>query len=534
MRRRFAILLVLALAAAATTSSSWAQPIPGQPTAPAPTPTAPAPDPGPPPAPSTLPDPGTPAAPAMPAVEPARAGDEPVVLIDLVDAPKEIYIGQPFFVELTVTMRPGVQVNLPAKIDPGPRFTLEGEPVEGTTVTFDSGNLMRKYRLRLVSWTTDRLLNRRADRVRDRLLRHEQDLAEQKTKLTEAKLANQDTRALEERITQYQARVDADSQELAAIEAEVELKPIPVTFRRADGSLGVVPSHEPGRGPRILISSRLANEPDPKLKEPASEENVKAGGPFWEPWDLYEENTTLKNVLLGVLIGLAVMALLVPLLLWLRKKWRRAPPPAPPRPAHLIAFERLEALRARGIPAETGESQLFAFELSEILREYFGNRYHFYSLEMTTTELLARLTEVAPAGVGAAELEDFFEFLDLIKFAKAPLEPAEAGARLETGVDFVRRTLLVQLEPTKGAEEAEDAEKPEGAEKTGATDPAAAPSEEMPPRDPWEPPGAESLDEQHRRLLLASTRDKAGSGKDPAGVKTDSGEVQPGGDHETP
>ncbi len=567
MRRRFPILLVLALAAAVT-SSAWAQPAPGQPSAaasvppaaasPAPSrplrfglpPPGPLPSPAPSPTPAPLPDPGTPAppaplaplAPSAPsAVEPARAGDEPVVLIDLVDAPKEIYIGQPFFVELTVTTRPGVHVNLPAKIDPGPRFTLEGEPVEGTTVTFDSGNLMRKYRLKLVSWTTDRLLNRRADRVRDRLQRHEQDLAEQKTKLTEARLANQDTRALEERITQYQARVDADAAELAEIEAEVELKPIPVTFRRADGSLGVVPSHEPGRGPRILISSRLANEPDPKLKEPASEENVKAGGPFWEPWDLYEENTTLKNVLLGVLIGLLVMALLVPLVLWLRKKWRRAPPPAPPRPAHLIAFERLEALRARGIPAETEENQRFAFELSEILREYFGNRYHFYSLEMTTTELLARLSELAPAGVGPAELEDFFEFLDLVKFAKAPLEPAEAGARLETGVDFVRRTLLVQLGPAVGEEPAGVEEKTGSEKETGADGDGAAPSEARPPRDPWEPPPGESLDEQHRRLLLASTREQVGSGKDPdesgsnpAKGKTDSGEVPPGGNHETP
>ncbi|PKN44293.1 MAG: hypothetical protein CVU59_12020, partial [Deltaproteobacteria bacterium HGW-Deltaproteobacteria-17] len=298
-------------------------------------------------APATLPsvDPAQVGTAEPPPAAPARAGDEPVVLIDLADGPREIYIGQPFHVEITVTSRPGVQINLPSKIDPGPRFTLEGEPTEVATVTFDSGNLMRKYRLRLVSWTTDRLLDRRMERVRTRLQRHEQDLNEQKTRQTEARLANQDTRAIDELIAKYQVRVDADLQELHAIEDEYEVRPVPITYRRPDGSMGVVSSHEPGKGPRILISSRLANEPDPKLKEPASEENVKAGGPFWEPYSLYEENTTLKNVLLGVLIGLVVMALLVPLGLWLRKKWRRAPPPTPPRPAHVLAFERLEALR---------------------------------------------------------------------------------------------------------------------------------------------------------------------------------------------
>lgn len=479
MRRRLVFLVFLAVAAA-TVPASWGQPAP----APLPAPVVPA-----------------------PSAEPPRAQpEEPTVLIDLFEAPKEIYIGQPFTVEITVTTRPGVQVNLPAKIDPGPRFTLEGEPSEVITVTFDSGNLMRKFRLRLVSWTTDRLLNRRADRVRDRMLRHEQDLAEQKTKLTEARLANQDTKAIEALIEKYQARVDADSAELAGVEAETELRPIPVTYRRADGTIGVVQSHEPGKGPRILISSRLANEPDPKLKEPASEENEKAGGPFWEPWELYEENTTLKNVLLGVLIGLAVMALLVPLFLWLRRRWRRAPPPAPPRPAHVLAFERLEALRARGIPAETPEAQAFAFELSEILREYFGNRYHFYSLEMTTTELLAQLGQVAPAGLTPTELEDFFEFLDLVKFAKAPLEPAEAGTRLEAGVDFVRKTLVVQLEPLPEDPAIPGDSPPKGPASTEA--PTADGPAPAPPRDRWEPPVEETMDEQHRRLLLESRRER--------------------------
>ncbi len=491
------------------------------PTAPAPATVPVSPAPGVPVAPLP-PQPAAPAqvvSPAPVAAAPARAADEPVVLIDLVDAPKEIYIGQPFFVEITVTSRPGMQVNLPSKLDPGIRFTLEGEPAEVATVTFDSGNLMRKYRLKLISWTTDRLLDRRMERVRGRLQRHEQDLNEQKTKRTEAGLANQDTKAIDELIAKYQARVDADLQELRAIESEYEIRPVPITFRRADGTMGVVPSHEPGKGPRILISSRLANEPDPKLKEPGSEENVKAGGPFWEPYELYEENTTLKNVLIGVLIGLAVMALLLPLFLWLRKKWRRPPTPAPPRPAHVLAFERLESLRQRGIPAEKEEAQAFAFELSEILREYFGNRYHFYSLEMTTTELLAQLKPIDPAGLSPAELEDFFEFMDMVKFARLPLEEGEASTRLEQGVDFVRKTLVVQLEPAPEAagDEAKDPSDPATGEKTHASGPEpgqeqAEPSE---PVDPYAPRSNESMDELHRRLLLEKTEKR--ESQSPAG-----------------
>ena len=505
MMRLWSFLLLLLCVAWPVTSSGQNVTLPEPPAVLAPEPSGSAPQVPPAQVSPVTPVPASPAAPGGSA-EPARSGDEPVVLIDLADAPKEIYIGQPFFVEITVTSRPGVQVNLPSKLDPGPRFTIEGEPTEVATITFDSGNLMHKYRLKLVSWTTDRLLDRRTERIRARLQRHEQDLNEQKTKQTEARLANQDTKAIEELITKYQARVDADLQELHAIESEYEIRPVPITFRRPDGGMGVVNSHEAGRGPRILISSRLANEPDPKLKEPGSEENVKAGGPFWEPFELYEENTTLKNVLIGVLIGLAVMALLVPLFLWLRKKWRRAPPPAPPRPAHVLAFERLEALRQRGIPAEKEEAQAFAFELSEILREYFGNRYHFYSLEMTTTELMIQLKQIEPAGLTQTELEDFFEFLDMVKFAKMPLEAADASTRLEVGVDFVRKTLVVQLAPTAPSTESGEPvpETSVEAQKAPQTDPPPADAE---PVDPWAPPATETMDELHRRLLLEKSRD---------------------------
>ncbi len=430
---------------------------------------------------------------------PSRLGDDPVVIIDLEDSRRDIHIGEPFTVVIKVTSKPEVHVNLPSKIDPGVRFQLEGEPSESQTLTFDSGNVLRVYRLTLVSWTTDRLLDRRLERVRSRLIRHEQDLNAEKTKLTEARLAGQDTKTIEERIRLYQGRVDESSRELNAMEEQRDLKPIPVTYRRPDGTLGVIQSHEPGKGPRIIISSKLANEPDPKLKEPQSDENVKAGGPFWEPFSLHEENTALKNVLIGLLIGLLIMALLLPLVLWLRKKWKREPPPAPPRPAHVIAFERLETLRSRGIPAETEDAQAFAFELSEILREYFGNRYHFYSLEMTTTELLEELERIRPSGITSVDYREFFDFLDMVKFARAPFSAEEASSTLETGVDFVRKTLLVQLEPMATAQ---DARTPGASQEK----PLATGEGEHPDADGL----PESMDDLHRRLLTKKPEDSSG------------------------
>lgn len=471
------------------------------------------------------PGPANPETAAGKASDPPRTSDTPSVLIDLADPGKEIVIGKPFYVEITVTARPGTQINLPARVDPGPRFQLEGDPEEVAALTFDSGNLLRKYRLKLVTWTTDRLLDRRMERVRARAQRHEQDVAEQKTKLTEARLANQDTKGIEELIQKFEAKLETDRQEMASIEKETELAPIPVTYRMPDGRQGVVYTHEPGKGPRILVSSRLANEPDPKLKEPQSEENVKAGGPFWEPFRLYEENTTLKNIVFGILIGLAVMAVLVPLFLWLRRRLRKPAPPPPPRPAHVVAFERLEALRARGIPEDLEGTQAFAFELSEIVREYFGNRYHFFSLELTTTELLEQLRAINPQGLTLSEIEEFFETLDMVKFAKAPLKPDEASARLETGVDFVRKTLSVAFDAPAG-------------ETAGSALPGETKSDPQPAPPPDAAPHSEDLDAMHRRLLLDSVSTKEPGEKKSEDKKTPmsgetASETSEGGNHET-
>ncbi|MBU1238278.1 hypothetical protein KJ865_01100, partial [Myxococcota bacterium] len=121
-------------------------------------------------------------------------------------------------------------------------------------------------------------------------------------------------------------------------------------------------------------------------------------------------------------------------------KRRREAPPPPPKPAHETAFTRLDALKSRGLP-EDEETKDFAFELSEIMREYCGNRYHFYSLEMTTTELLQKLSEMHPAGLPFDALSEYFDTLDLVKFAKMPLQPAEFPPELEKGYEFVRETM---------------------------------------------------------------------------------------------
>jgi hypothetical protein len=142
----------------------------------------------------------------------------------------------------------------------------------------------------------------------------------------------------------------------------------------------------------------------------------------------------------------AVAALLIAALLF-QRYWRSrkkeldayVPPPPPPRPAHEVAFERLEALRQAGY-LERGEKKTFFVELSAIVREYAGARFGFDSLELTLDELLRELSRRNTAGLDMQKLEYVLTIADLVKFAKMDAQLAEATAALSDAAEIVTRT----------------------------------------------------------------------------------------------
>jgi hypothetical protein len=118
---------------------------------------------------------------------------------------------------------------------------------------------------------------------------------------------------------------------------------------------------------------------------------------------------------------------------------RGALPPPPPRPAHEIAYERLAALREQGL-SEAGAFKDFYLELSEIVRQYFGNRYDIPALGETSTELLEVLRKLRPKGIQLEEVEAFLGESDLVKFAKLTPSRNDMEAALVSAQLFVDRT----------------------------------------------------------------------------------------------
>lgn len=127
------------------------------------------------------------------------------------------------------------------------------------------------------------------------------------------------------------------------------------------------------------------------------------------------------NGIILLLIGAAVLGLII-----LRKK--RKEEKAPPRPAHVIAYEALGLLEKKDY-IRRRQIKAYYTELSLIARHYLENRFNIRAPEMTTEEFLIKVKE---GGALSFEhkglLREFLSCCDLVKFAK--YEPVDEQAAL--------------------------------------------------------------------------------------------------------
>jgi hypothetical protein len=133
---------------------------------------------------------------------------------------------------------------------------------------------------------------------------------------------------------------------------------------------------------------------------------------------------------------------------YIRAWWRRLrrpservaeEPAVPPRAAHLLAFERLEALRCDD-PIGRGDIERFYVAVTDIVRRYLRDRFAVDAIDMTTAELGPSMLD---ARIGRGEIERTITYLaraDLAKFAKLHPDEERARADFQEAWDLVERT----------------------------------------------------------------------------------------------
>lgn len=201
------------------------------------------------------------------------------------------------------------------------------------------------------------------------------------------------------------------------------------------GEVGIAWASE--AGPDTLgwdVPTRIA-EPAPERLRPLRE--VGDLGPNWWPTIL------------------VAAALVLPLLVWLVRRWRRRPPrraafELPSEPPHETALRRLGEIAASGW-IEAGEFERVYVEASHALRSYVAGRYRVRALDWTSQEVTEGLRRAGYDAPAVAPVGDLLREADTVKFAADRPTSHSAEEWMRRAEEFIRGTAVEPVYSTPEA-----------------------------------------------------------------------------------
>jgi len=147
------------------------------------------------------------------------------------------------------------------------------------------------------------------------------------------------------------------------------------------------------------------------------------------------------------IIILLIIAILIPVIIWLVKKYKSNEPiriiKKPTEPAHIIAFRNLKKLKAKKLHEQEKIKEYYS-ELTEIIRTYIEQRYNIQALERTSLEILedfeaARILDFELFG----DLQKLLNLADLAKFAKYVPSTNINKQNFDLVYKFVNKTKII-------------------------------------------------------------------------------------------
>lgn len=105
---------------------------------------------------------------------------------------------------------------------------------------------------------------------------------------------------------------------------------------------------------------------------------------------------------------------------------------------HQKAMQAIEQIKADKMSVQDDQKEYYT-RLTETLRRYIEERYGFSAMEMTSSEIIERLTASA-SDQDLDELRQLFVTADLVKFAKYSVLTNENDANLVSAIDFINQT----------------------------------------------------------------------------------------------
>ena len=116
----------------------------------------------------------------------------------------------------------------------------------------------------------------------------------------------------------------------------------------------------------------------------------------------------------------------------------------PKLPPHQKAMKAIESIKAEKQWAEEDSKEYYT-QLTNALRVYIKERYHFNATEMTSAEIIENLQGASDVE-SMSELNDLFQTADLVKFAKYSTLMNENDMNLVNAIEFINAT-KVDVDP---------------------------------------------------------------------------------------
>lgn len=151
---------------------------------------------------------------------------------------------------------------------------------------------------------------------------------------------------------------------------------------------------------------------------------------------------TFRDFLPYIIIYLVIVAIVLGVVFYL--KYRKAKPQKQfefvfTTPAWEIALQKIETLNSQQL-WQKGQVKDYYTALTDILREYFENRYHVHAGEMTSEEILYSMKAHLRENNAYDSLKNLLFLADMAKFAKAQPTPSENEQSITYGKEIVLLT----------------------------------------------------------------------------------------------
>jgi hypothetical protein len=190
---------------------------------------------------------------------------------------------------------------------------------------------------------------------------------------------------------------------------------------------------------KTQMSDSLISDPIYFRMETIVVDTTQAIKPIKDPLDLPFIIAEIKNILIGGIVALMLIAVAAYYFLTRKKKEPVREIVAPKRPSHEIALEKLNALREAKL-WQKGEVKAYHSALSEIVREYLENRFQIMALEATTDEIVSKMKIFSIPKEQKAALQEMLELSDLVKFAKVTPLPDQHQRSFDIAWNFIQTT----------------------------------------------------------------------------------------------